>query len=167
MLHYSGIDTQSIVDGAGVRLVIFFSGCKHMCEGCHNPDTWNFRNGKPFTTEVKERIFDIISRSQLINGITLSGGDPLFSPEEVLYFLLEFKHKFPEKNVWLYTGFELQNLLVENNSTRMSILNLCDYIVDGKYDYMKTEKRVAFRGSTNQKIWKRENGEFIDVSKFY
>lgn len=167
MLYYSGIDTQSIVDGTGVRLVIFFSGCKHMCEGCHNPETWNFKCGREFTREVKERIFDIVSRSQLIEGITLSGGDPLFSPEEILHFVLEFKHRCPDKNIWLYTGFELQNLIAENNANRMTILSLCDYIVDGKYDYMKTKKKVLFRGSSNQKIWKNENGEFVDVSKFY
>lgn len=167
MLYYSGIDTQSTVDGTGVRLVIFFSGCKHRCDGCHNPETWNFRNGQEFTSEVKEKIFDIISRSQLISGITLSGGDPLFSAQDILFFLLEFKHRFPDKNVWLYTGFDLKSLLVENNTNIISVLNLCDYVVDGKYDYLKTSRKVPFRGSYNQKIWRNENGEFIDVSNLY
>lgn len=167
MLYYSGIDTQSIVDGEGVRLVIFFSGCKHACDGCHNKETWGFKTGKEFTQEVKDKIYCIMSRSQLIKGITLSGGDPMFSPVEVLQFVLEFKSKFPDKDIWLYTGFELPNIYAEGNSDRINLLQFCDYVVDGKFDYMQTKKKVLFRGSSNQKIWRREGTEFIDVSQFY
>lgn len=91
----------------------------------------------------------------------------MFSAREVTEFLIEFKTRFPDKNIWLYTGFEVPDILVSKDSDKVNLLQLCDYIVDGKYDYHLTKKKVLFRGSSNQKIWKREGSEFIDVSNFY
>ena len=159
-MNYSGIINCSIVDGTGFRVALYISGCKHCCEGCQNKETWNFKNGKVFTKEVEEILFDRIDKPY-IKGLTLTGGDPLFSCEEVLALLKRFRERFGNtKDVWLYTGFELKEISLASD-LKNKVIELCDYVVDGKFKKGLRDTTLAFRGSSNQIIWKKnENGEF-------
>ena len=154
-MNYSVIINCSIVDGLGFRTTLFISGCKHCCEGCHNPQAWDFNCGKPYTKEVEEILFDRISKDY-IKGLTLSGGDPLFSADEVYELLLRFRERFGEtKTVWLYTGFSYE-YCKEHFS---NILELCDVLVDGVYKCDERDSTLAFRGSRNQRVINLKNGE--------
>lgn len=150
-MNYSGIINCSIVDGTGFRTSLFISGCKHHCEGCHNKDTWNFNNGRPYTEEVEEVLFDRISDSH-IKGLTLTGGDPLYSQKEVYELLKRFRERFGDtKDVWLYTGFTWEEIKMSSD-LKNKIVELCDYVVDGLYDCKLRDINLPFRGSSNQRI---------------
>lgn len=156
-MNYSGIINCSIVDGTGFRTSLFISGCKHHCEGCHNKDTWDFNNGKPYTEDVEEVLFDKISDSH-IKGLTLTGGDPLYNADEVYQLLVRFRERFRDtKNVWLYTGFTYEYCKEHFNN----ILELCDYLVDGLYDCKLRDINLPFRGSSNQRIIDLKNNEVV------
>ena len=144
-----GIDYESIVDGDGVRTVLFFAGCAHNCEGCHNPESHDFNAGEHFDEEKANEIFSHIADAPYISGITLSGGDCFFNPIPVIYFVEAFRAKFPDKTVWAYTGFTLEEVLLNEN--RRKLFELCDVLVDGKF--VKSEKgfNLKFKGSANQR----------------
>lgn len=154
-MNYSGIVNCSIVDGIGFRTTLFISGCKHCCEGCQNPHTWDFNAGRPYTEEVEEILFDRISEDY-IKGLTLSGGDPLYSADDVYELLVRFRERFGDtKSVWLYTGFKYE-YCKEHFS---KILDLCDVLVDGTYKCEERDLTLAFRGSRNQRVINLKNGE--------
>ena len=156
-MNYSGIINCSIVDGTGFRVSLFISGCKHHCEGCHNKETWNFNNGKPYTAEVEEVLFDRLS-SPHIKGLTLTGGDPMYSADEVCELLLRFREKFGDtKDVWIYTGFTYEYCKEHFGK----VLDLCDYIVDGMFNCNLKEYNTPYRGSTNQRIIDLKTGEEV------
>ena len=150
-MRYSGITYPDVNNGEGCRVTLFVSGCTHHCKGCHNKETWNFNYGNIFTEDIKKKLFDIISKSY-IKGLTLSGGDPLDSYDEVLDLVKEFKSYFGEtKDIWLYTGYKVEELLDLNKE---EILDYIDVIVDGEYDETQRDVSLAFRGSKNQRIIK-------------
>ena len=154
-MNYSGIVNCSIVDGIGFRTTLFISGCKHCCEGCQNPHTWDFNAGRPYTEEVEEILFDRISEDY-IKGLTLSGGDPLYSADEVYELLVRFRERFGDtKSVWLYTGFKYE-YCKEHCS---KILDLCDVLVDGTYKCDERDITLPFRGSRNQRVIDLKSGE--------
>jgi anaerobic ribonucleoside-triphosphate reductase activating protein len=159
-MYISGIEKDSVVDGEGIRVTIFISGCNHNCKNCHNPKTHNFAYGKKYNNEIRDIIFDNIN-PLLHNGITLSGGDPMYSAKEVLQFVKDFKIEFyksiKENNmdIWLYTGFVWEYII--KNEDMFNLAKECDVIVDGLYDESKKDFSLSFRGSTNQR--------FIDVKK--
>ena len=154
-MYYSGIVNCSIVDGLNFRTTLFISGCKHCCKGCHNPQTWDFNAGRPYTEEVEEILFDRISEDY-IKGLTLSGGDPLYSADEVYELLVRFRERFGDtKSVWLYTGFKY-DYCKEHFS---KILDLCDVLVDGTYKCEERDLTLAFRGSRNQRVINLKTGE--------
>ena len=154
-MNYSGIVNCSIVDGLGFRTTLFISGCKHCCEGCQNPHTWDFNAGRPYTEEVEEILFDRISEDY-IKGLTLSGGDPLYSADDVYELLVRFRERFGDtKSVWLYTGFKYE-YCKEHFS---KILDLCDVLVDGTYKCGERDTTLAFRGSRNQRVIDLKSGE--------
>lgn len=159
-MKYVKITSPDICNGNGMRVTIWFSGCGHNCEGCHNKWLQDYSKGKEFGQKAIEEVYEKVSY-KYIDGITLSGGDPLFQNEESLKvvadFLRKFKEDFPDKNVWLYTGFELKDIINKSDSLslcRQDILKYVDYIVDGKFEIAKKDVRLAFRGSSNQNIWK-------------
>ncbi|RLG16542.1 anaerobic ribonucleoside-triphosphate reductase activating protein [Candidatus Pacearchaeota archaeon] len=149
----------SLVDGPGLRTTIFFKGCEHNCLGCFNPDTQPDIGPYVSPAEVFEKIKKIIDSSLLeITGISLSGGDPLFQPEdELVEFLKQFKSTYPKMTVWCWTGYLFNE--IKNNKA----LNYIDVLIDGRYEQdNKTTKQ--YRGSDNQKMYKRrgEKWEMID-----
>lgn len=137
--------TDSIVDGEGLRAVIWTQGCSHNCKGCHNPETHDFTKGiLKDIEEVKEEIKNL----KLQDGITLSGGDPFFQAKACTEIA-----KFAKKqglNVWAYTGFLFEELLKSEDAK--NLLNYIDVLVDGKFELENKSLNIKFRGSTNQRI---------------
>lgn len=149
-MNISGIDFESIVDGEGVRTVIFTSGCKHDCKGCHNPLTHDFNYGKDFSKAIQNDIIKWVKDTPYIAGITLSGGDPLYSCAKLLPFVLDFKLANPNKTIWLYTGFTFEQ--IKDNEDMMQLVKEVDVLVDGKFIEELKEFNLKFKGSTNQRI---------------
>ena len=172
-MYYGEIKEYDIANGTGVRVSLFVSGCRNHCEGCFNKDTWNFKYGKLFTESDENHIIDSVNKPY-IKGLSLLGGDP-FEPEnaEVLYpFILKFRSIFKfEKDIWLYTGYELE-YLIEKSKTDENIkliLNNIDILIDGKFKKDLKSLSIKFRGSSNQRILKNthfsNNFDYIDISK--
>ena len=142
----------SIVDGEGLRTSIYFAGCKHRCKGCHNPQSWDFNSGIDMSID---EIFEDIKKNNF--NVTYSGGDPLY---QNLYDLVALSKKIHSLglDIWLYTGFTFEELL--NDSKYKDILENVDVIVDGPFIEEKKDLSLLFRGSSNQRILKRNNGKF-------
>jgi len=155
-MNYSVIKNCDIANGPGARVSLFVSGCTHHCPGCFQPETWDFSYGKPFTKEVEELIFSMLE-PWYIEGLTLLGGEP-FEPEnqiELLPFVLEFRKRFPNKTIWAYSGYTLEELVARTGSegaATMMLLNQIDILVDGPFEEVKKNLRLQFCGSSNQRL---------------
>ncbi|MEG0825887.1 MAG: anaerobic ribonucleoside-triphosphate reductase activating protein [Bacilli bacterium] len=143
------LQMDSIVDGEGIRSVIWTQGCSHNCEGCHNPETHDFNNGFKMSIEILKRE---ISNLKNQDGITFSGGDPMFQIDAVLELA-----KYCQSiglNVWCYTGFTFEQLLLisKTNHNLQDLLKNIDVLIDGKFILKEKSMSVIFRGSKNQRI---------------
>lgn len=150
-------------NGDGLRVVLWLSGCSHHCYNCQNPQTWNPNNGIQFDESAKKEIFNELSKDY-ISGITLTGGDPLYESNlnNVLSLIKEIRTSFPEKTIWLYTGYSYsdifrgQSLCLSqeglNNFKRREIIKLCNIVVDGEYIDEQKDLTLKFRGSKNQRV---------------
>lgn len=143
------LQMDSIVDGKGIRTVIWTQGCKHMCPGCHNPETWSFNDGALIDTNY---IIKEMDKLQGQDGITFSGGDPFYQPKECAY-LAKHAHKI-NLNVWCYTGFTFEQLisLGKKNKDIIDFLNQIDVLIDGPYMEKLHSLDILYRGSKNQRI---------------
>lgn len=148
------LQCDSIVDGEGIRTVIWFQGCLHNCFKCHNPESHDFNGG---FLESISRVKEEIDKLEFQNGITFSGGDPMYQPE-ALYELALYAHE-KNLNVWCYTGFTFEKLVEMSSSNGIihKVLEEIDVLVDGPFINNKKSLNIKFRGSTNQRI--------IDVKK--
>ncbi len=151
-LRIAGISEDSLVDGPGLRFVIFFQGCPYACPGCHNVETWDKDGGEVITTNSLQAKW---RTNFLLDGITFSGGEPLAQKEALLDLVK--KAKADNLNVTLYTGNTFENIMVENDPLTMQILTYVDYLIDGPFVLSKRSSDVLYRGSTNQRI--------IDIKK--
>lgn len=174
-MNYLQITHEDVCNGDGLRVVLWLSGCSHHCYNCQNPQTWNPDSGIPFDKSAKQEIFDELSKDY-ISGLTLTGGDPLYENNlgEVLKLVKEIRISFPEKTIWLYTGFEWNQIMnmqvmqpifsckdleskIQNILKRQEIIKMCDVLVDGEYIDEQKDLTLKFRGSKNQRV--------IDVKK--
>lgn len=146
-IKIAGLIPESIVEGPGLRMVVFFQGCLHHCPGCHNPQTWNFAAGESIRIGEILRQF---SSNPLLQGITLSGGDPFFQAAAAASLAGEV-HDLG-KDVWTYTGFTWESFLKEQDPNRLWLLNSSDVLVDGPFILSKKTTTLPFIGSTNQRI---------------
>ena len=157
-MHYGELKKCDIANGAGVRVTLFVSGCTNRCEGCFQPQTWDFCYGRPFTQETEAEIFSELDKSY-VDGLTVLGGEP-FEPanQGVLTALLRrVKERYPTKNVWCFTGFRLgEELLTEGSYPRTEhtdeMLSYIDILVDGRFVQELKDISVQCRGSRNQRI---------------
>lgn len=150
MTNIIGINFESIVDGDGVRVVIFFSGCNHHCKGCHNPETHDFNAGRLFSTELQKQIAEYVRETPFISGVTLSGGDPMYSAESIIPFLKELKSLSPASTVWVYSGFTYEEITAD--PSMRELLGMCDVLVDGPFILEQRDITLSYRGSRNQRI---------------
>ena len=146
MLDLSGIVTDSIVDGPGIRTVVFSQGCPHHCVGCHNPETWEFGCGTPMDIA---RIFQIVRSNPLCRGVTFSGGEPFAQAEE--FGALARMLKIAGYEVASYTGYTFEQLLKGTKAQR-ALLEHLDVLIDGPFVQEQKSLELAFRGSRNQRI---------------
>lgn len=155
-MRYHNITKDDMLNGDGLRVVLWLAGCKHHCDECQNPITWNPDDGLEFDQAAKEELFEALDKDY-ISGLTLSGGDPLHSSNyyDVFLLILKIKHRFPNKNIWLYTGYTWEEIMNSRELTK-AILNV-DVLVDGKFIKEKADVKYEWAGSTNQRV--------IDVHK--
>ena len=156
-MRYLEITYPDVNNGLGCRVTLWVAGCRHHCKGCQNCFSWDFNAGKEFTEETKENLYKILSLSY-IKGITFSGGDPLDSSEDVIALARMIKQDFPDKDIWLYSGYELDEIQADDE--KRPILEYIDYLVDGEFKIALKDTSLAFRGSSNQNIWHKSNNKF-------
>lgn len=158
-MYYSTIKWNDIANGAGIRTSLFVSGCPHHCKGCFNPETWAYQNGSPYTPEIQEKILNKLGDSH-ITGLSLLGGEPLCpeNQEAIFHLLQKTKETHPKKNIWCYTGYQIEPLLQNTiGDYDLKILPLLDILVDGLFIQDQKKLGLLFRGSANQRL--------IDVKK--
>lgn len=167
-MNYLQITYEDVCNGDGLRVVLWLSGCSHHCYNCQNPQTWNPDSGIPFDESAKQEIFNELFKDY-ISGITFSGGDPLHENnlDEVLKLVKEIRISFPEKTIWLYTGFEWNDIMcsfaglqadcvaldkkdIEAFEKRRKIISNVDVLVDGEYIDEQKDLTLKWRGSKNQ-----------------
>lgn len=171
-MYYCNLKKNDIANGEGIRTTLFVSGCRNKCKDCFQPETWSFTYGKPFDEACAEEILKTFE-SAFVNGLTLLGGEPM-EPEnqrDLLPFLREFKRRFPNKTLWLYTGNLYEELTAGVGNHYKSIevteelLSYVDILVDGRFETEKKSLGLRFRGSSNQRIIDmnktRESGEIV------
>ena len=146
-MNYHNITKDDMLNGDGLRVVLWTAGCTHCCDGCQNPETWDVAGGIPFDEEAERELFDDLA-PDYISGITFSGGDPLhpFNREEVLRLAKKVKEAYPNKTVWLYTGF-----LWEEVKDNIDLSNI-DVLVDGEFVKELNDNNLQWVGSSNQRI---------------
>ena len=176
-MRYHNITTADMMNGEGLRVVLWLSGCSHKCRNCQNPQTWDADSGIPFDEDAKEELFRELDKDYIL-GLTLSGGDPLFEEnlDDVLELVNEIRLSFPQKSIWLYTGYTWNQIMdyepmidpdefdyIEESyidglyEKRKQIISLCDVLVDGRYIDTKRDITLHWRGSLNQRV--------IDIKK--
>lgn len=174
-MRFSQIRSMDISNGEGVGVALFVQGCPHHCKNCFNPETWDFNGGKEWKEEVKDEFFKLIDRPY-IKRVSLLGGSPLADQnlDDVFSLVKEIKMRFPDKSIWLYTGYTI-DIFEEHNSDhteirvnpmskdmdcnikRANIIRKCDVIIDGRFEEDKKDLTLKFRGSSNQRL--------IDIKK--
>lgn len=156
-MHYGNIKNYDIADGEGVRVTLFCSGCTNRCEGCFQPETWDFCYGKEYTKETEDQLIQMLTNPN-IQGLTLLGGDP-FEPSNqrtLITLLRRVKQELPTKDIWAYTGFVYEQDLLEGQRKHTEVtdemLSYIDVLVDGPFVIDEKDISLYFRGSTNQRV---------------
>ncbi len=151
-MRYHNITKDDMLNGYGMRVVLWVAGCNHHCPGCHNPITHDINGGILFDESAKEELFRELEKDY-IDGITFSGGDPLhpLNQDEIGVLIAEINAKFPTKTKWLYTGYKFEDI------SSLSFIPLLDVICDGRFEKDKFDPQLHWVGSSNQRV--------IDVKK--
>ena len=146
-MQYHNITKDDMLNGDGLRVVLWVAGCGHACPGCHNPITWDAEGGLLFDQAAKAELFTELGKDY-ISGITFSGGDPLFpgNREEISELCREIRQKFPDKTIWLYTGYEWEEIC------GIPFLPNIDVIVDGEFKIEEKDNSLHWKGSANQRV---------------
>ena len=146
-MNYCKIEKCSIAAGKGCAVSLFVSGCEHRCKGCFQPETWNFDYGKEFTEQTVDLLLDL-AKPSYISHLALFGGEPLHprNREEVLKLTRRFKKAYPEKTVWLWTGYLIEDVFEDLVDSKI------DVVVDGQFKEDLKDLRLKYRGSSNQRV---------------
>ena len=151
-MRYHNITKDDMLNGVGLRVVLWVAGCSHCCKECHNPITWDPNGGLEFDEAAKQEIFEELKKDY-VHGITFSGGDPLHinNAYDVSELAKEIREKFPNKTIWLYTGGTWEEV------NHMRVIPYLDVLCDGEFEVDKKDENTHWVGSTNQRV--------IDVQK--
>ncbi|MCM1136834.1 MAG: anaerobic ribonucleoside-triphosphate reductase activating protein [Clostridium sp.] len=151
-MRYHNITKDDMLNGDGLRVVLWVSGCSHCCKSCHNPITWDPAGGLFFDHKARQEVFEQLEKPY-ISGITFSGGDPLHAANrpDVRKLVKEIKERYPDKTIWLYTGDLWENICED------SMMQYVDVLVDGEFQIDKKDVKLLWKGSSNQRV--------IDVQK--
>lgn len=173
-MRYAQVVPFEVCNGKYAGVSVFVQGCGFHCDGCFNKETWDFSKGKEFTAETRDELMSSIDRPY-IKRVSILGGEPL-SPSnlpDVSNLITEIKSKFSDKALWLYTGYTMEHIVAAEglgvscsaqagtDSLRKKVVDMCDVLVDGKFDINKRDITLKFRGSSNQIVWKKQNGVWI------
>lgn len=146
-MRYHNITTDDMLNGDGLRTVLWVAGCPHRCQGCHNPITWDVDGGIPFDEAAEAELFEKLS-ADYISGITFSGGDPLHhaNRDEVTRLAKRVRAEYPEKTIWLYTGYTWDEI------SDLEVVSLLDVLVDGRFEKNLFDAKLHWKGSSNQRV---------------
>ncbi|MCB7318441.1 anaerobic ribonucleoside-triphosphate reductase activating protein [Lacrimispora sp. 210928-DFI.3.58] len=146
-MRYHNITKDDMLNGEGLRTVLWVAGCSHNCPECHNPITWDIRGGIPFDEAAKKELFDELEKDY-ISGVTFSGGDPLHpqNREEIGRLAGEIRRRFPEKTIWLYTGYDWEQVC------ELPMMRDIDVVVDGEFIVRLKDNKLHWKGSSNQRV---------------
>lgn len=160
-MHYASIRSLDISNGVGVGVSLFVQGCNFKCYNCFNSELWDFNQGNEWTDEIEDKFIGLIDRPY-IKRISILGGEPLDDNniDTVLHIIKRIKNNFPDKKIWLYSGYTWENIfpniytkeLSTARATRLEIISLCDIMVDGQFVDSLKDLSLKFRGSKNQRI---------------
>lgn len=143
-MNYDRYYTFDVVNGEGLRVTLFVTGCAHACPGCYNTSCWNRQAGKPFTPEIRDQLIELCHDH---DGLSLSGGDPLLpaNREAVADLCYRFKQRYPEKDIWMWTGYVYEDI------QHLELLRDVDVLIDGPY-LQEQPTSLPWRGSGNQRL---------------
>lgn len=146
-MNYHNITKDDMLNGDGLRVVLWVAGCTHHCKNCQNPITWDVAGGLPFDKEAEDELFEALDKPY-ISGITFSGGDPLhfLNRDEVFRLVKKCREMFPQKTIWIYTGY------LWDDVKDCKGLELADVLVDGEFEEKLKDNNLHWVGSSNQKI---------------
>ncbi len=155
-IRYAQIRSLDLSNGEEIGVALFVQGCRFRCPNCFNPETWDFNGGKEWTEEVENKFLELAARPY-IKRISFLGGECLAQEnvKEITNLAKKCKQIFPNKKIWLWSGHDFQEYICH-----LEIIEYVDYIVDGKFIEELKDNSLLFRGSSNQKIWKKENEEW-------
>lgn len=168
-MNYHEIEKCSISNGTGFRTVLYVSGCSLHCKGCFNSKTWDKNSGKLFDDNAKQELFESLSHPY-VKGLTLTGGHPLepYNLPDIVDLMKEVKTRFPDKDIWIYTGRTMDSLQMPTRNIEQTylqrVLEYADVIVDGPFIESKKDITLKFRGSSNQNIWMKQDGEWVNTT---
>lgn len=151
-MRYNKIRKMDISNGEGVRVSLFVQGCEFHCKNCFNTEAWDFQGGKEFTTETLNTLLDLCDK-EYIKGLSILGGEPMHpnNRETVVNIMRAFKFRFPNKDIWMWTGYTLEELLGQNDEDVKSMLIYLDYLIDGQFIDEKKNLKLKWAGSDNQR----------------
>lgn len=146
-MRYHNITKDDMLNGDGLRVVLWTAGCSHACKGCHNPITWDPKGGLIFDQEAKQEVFAELEKDY-VSGVTFSGGDPLHEAniKDITALAREVREKYPKKTVWLYTGSRWEEV------KHLEVMDYVDVLVDGRFIESKKDGSLHWRGSSNQRV---------------
>lgn len=154
MKKYAGLMTNDVTNGEGVCVSFWTQGCPHRCEGCFNPETWDFEGGKELPDDIRGQIIKAICANGITRNFSILGGEPLCDEniEEVENIIMGVRSAFPNIKIFLWTGYTLEQLTIKNNEHINNVLNHIDILIDGPFIESQKDLTLKFRGSKNQRI---------------
>lgn len=151
-MRYAKVRSEDIANGPGIRVSIYVQGCNRHCPGCFNPETWDFNGGRLFNRRVKIQFLELANKKNIV-GFSILGGEPLQQGKDMLDLVKSMKEQYPDKTIWMWTGYKYEDL----DDEQREIVSYIDVLVDGEFVQAEKCPNKRFRGSSNQRI--------IDIKK--